>query len=177
MTNKNAYAQSGVDVEAGYEVVERIKKHVARTERAGVMGALGGFGGMFDLSKTGDQRAVQTSFRTDGVVLNYMLAIKYDKHDTIGQDCVAMCVNDIIAAGACSPFTSLTTQQLVKNEPAKLEQVVAGVAEGCVQAGAALIGGETAEMPGMYGEDDYDLAGFAVGIAEKSQIIDGYKSS
>ena len=161
MTNKNAYAQSGVDVEAGYEVVERIKKHVARTERAGVMGALGGFGGMFDLSKT-------------GVGTKLMLAIKYDKHDTIGQDCVAMCVNDIIAAGA-EPLYFLDYIATGKNEPAKLEQVVAGVAEGCVQAGAALIGGETAEMPGMYGEDDYDLAGFAVGVAEKSQIIDGSK--
>ena len=103
-----------------------------------------------------------------------MLAIKYDKHDTIGQDCVAMCVNDIIAAGA-EPLYFLDYVATGKNEPAKLEQVVAGVAEGCVQAGAALIGGETAEMPGMYGEDDYDLAGFAVGVAEKSQIIDGSK--
>ena len=162
MTNKNAYAQSGVDVEAGYEVVERIKKHVARTERAGVMGALGGFGGMFDLSKTGVKEPVLIS-GTDGVGTKLMLAIKYDKHDTIGQDCVAMCVNDIIAAGA-EPLYFLDYVATGKNEPAKLEQVVAGVAEGCVQAGAALIGGETAEMPGMYGEDDYDLAGFAVGI-------------
>ena len=173
MTNKNAYAQSGVDVEAGYEVVERIKKHVARTERAGVMGALGGFGGMFDLSKTGVKEPVLIS-GTDGVGTKLMLAIKYDKHDTIGQDCVAMCVNDIIAAGA-EPLYFLDYIATGKNEPAKLEQVVAGVAEGCVQAGAALIGGETAEMPGMYGEDDYDLAGFAVGVAEKSQIIDGSK--
>ena len=173
MTNKNAYAQSGVDVEAGYEVVERIKKHVARTERAGVMGALGGFGGMFDLSKTGVKEPVLIS-GTDGVGTKLMLAIKYDKHDTIGQDCVAMCVNDIIAAGA-EPLDFLDYIATGKNEPAKLEQVVAGVAEGCVQAGAALIGGETAEMPGMYGEDDYDLAGFAVGVAEKSQIIDGSK--
>jgi len=173
MTNKNAYAQSGVDVEAGYEVVERIKKHVARTERAGVMGALGGFGGMFDLSKTGVKEPVLIS-GTDGVGTKLMLAIKYDKHDTIGQDCVAMCVNDIIAAGA-EPLYFLDYVATGKNEPAKLEQVVAGVAEGCVQAGAALIGGETAEMPGMYGEDDYDLAGFAVGVAEKSQIIDGSK--
>ena len=112
MTNKNAYAQSGVDVEAGYEVVERIKKHVARTERAGVMGALGGFGGMFDLSKTGVKEPVLIS-GTDGVGTKLMLAIKYDKHDTIGQDCVAMCVNDIIAAGA-EPLTFLTTWQLVK---------------------------------------------------------------
>ena len=173
MANRNAYAQSGVDVEAGYEVVERIKKHVARTERAGVMGALGGFGGMFDLSKTGVKEPVLIS-GTDGVGTKLMLAIKYDKHDTIGQDCVAMCVNDIIAAGA-EPLYFLDYVATGKNEPAKLEQVVAGVAEGCVQAGAALIGGETAEMPGMYGEDDYDLAGFAVGVAEKSQIIDGSK--
>ena len=173
MANKNAYAQSGVDVEAGYEVVERIKKHVARTERAGVMGALGGFGGMFDLSKTGVKEPVLIS-GTDGVGTKLMLAIKYDKHDTIGQDCVAMCVNDIIAAGA-EPLYFLDYVATGKNEPAKLEQVVAGVAEGCVQAGAALIGGETAEMPGMYGENDYDLAGFAVGVAEKSQIIDGSK--
>ncbi|HEM2770061.1 TPA: phosphoribosylformylglycinamidine cyclo-ligase [Streptococcus suis] len=171
MTNKNAYAQSGVDVEAGYEVVERIKKHVARTERLGVMGALGGFGGMFDLTKLDVKEPVLVS-GTDGVGTKLMLAIQYDKHDTIGQDCVAMCVNDIIAAGA-EPLYFLDYIATGKNEPAKLEQVVAGVAEGCVQAGCSLIGGETAEMPGMYGEDDYDLAGFAVGIAEKSQIIDG----
>ncbi|HEM3855492.1 TPA: phosphoribosylformylglycinamidine cyclo-ligase, partial [Streptococcus suis] len=168
-----AYAQSGVDVEAGYEVVERIKKHVARTERLGVMGALGGFGGMFDLTKLDVKEPVLVS-GTDGVGTKLMLAIQYDKHDTIGQDCVAMCVNDIIAAGA-EPLYFLDYIATGKNEPAKLEQVVAGVAEGCVQAGCGLIGGETAEMPGMYGEDDYDLAGFAVGIAEKSQIIDGSK--
>ncbi|MFI3055050.1 phosphoribosylformylglycinamidine cyclo-ligase [Streptococcus suis] len=173
MTNKNAYAQSGVDVEAGYEVVERIKKHVARTERLGVMGALGGFGGMFDLTKLDVKEPVLVS-GTDGVGTKLMLAIQYDKHDTIGQDCVAMCVNDIIAAGA-EPLYFLDYIATGKNEPAKLEQVVAGVAEGCVQAGCGLIGGETAEMPGMYGEDDYDLAGFTVGIAEKSQIIDGSK--
>lgn len=173
MTNKNAYAQSGVDVEAGYEVVERIKKHVARTERLGVMGALGGFGGMFDLTKLDVKEPVLVS-GTDGVGTKLMLAIQYDKHDTIGQDCVAMCVNDIVAAGA-EPLYFLDYIATGKNEPAKLEQVVAGVAEGCVQAGCGLIGGETAEMPGMYREDDYDLAGFAVGIAEKSQIIDGSK--
>lgn len=171
--SKNAYAQSGVDVEAGYEVVERIKKHVARTERLGVMGALGGFGGMFDLTKLDVKEPVLVS-GTDGVGTKLMLAIQYDKHDTIGQDCVAMCVNDIIAAGA-EPLYFLDYIATGKNEPAKLEQVVAGVAEGCVQAGCGLIGGETAEMPGMYGEDDYDLAGFAVGIAEKSQLIDGSK--
>lgn len=173
MTNKNAYAQSGVDVEAGYEVVERIKKHVARTVRLGVMGALGGFGGMFDLTKLDVKEPVLVS-GTDGVGTKLMLAIQYDKHDTIGQDCVAMCVNDIVAAGA-EPLYFLDYIATGKNEPAKLEQVVAGVAEGCVQAGCGLIGGETAEMPGMYREDDYDLAGFAVGIAEKSQIIDGSK--
>ena len=173
MTNKNAYAQSGVDVEAGYEVVERIKKHVARTERLGVMGALGGFGGMFDLTKLDVKEPVLVS-GTDGVGTKLMLAIQYDKHDTIGQDCVAMCVNDIVAAGA-EPLYFLDYIATGKNEPAKLEQVVAGVAEGCVQAGCGLIGGETAEMPGMYREDDYDLAGFAVGIAEKSQMIDGSK--
>ena len=123
---KNAYAQSGVDVEAGYEVVARIKKHVARTERAGVMGALGGFGGMFDLTKTGVKEPVLIS-GTDGVGTKLMLAIKYDKHDTIGQDCVAMCVNDIIAAGA-EPLYFLDYIATGKNEPVKLEQVVAGVA-------------------------------------------------
>ncbi|HER6179318.1 phosphoribosylaminoimidazole synthetase [Streptococcus pyogenes] len=173
MSEKNAYAKSGVDVEAGYEVVERIKKHVARTERAGVMGVLGGFGGMFDLSQTGVKEPVLVS-GTDGVGTKLMLAIKYDKHDTIGQDCVAMCVNDIIAAGA-EPLYFLDYIATGKNNPVKLEEVVSGVAEGCVQAGVALIGGETAEMPGMYGEDDYDLAGFAVGVAEKSQLIDGSK--
>ncbi|HEL0602613.1 TPA: phosphoribosylformylglycinamidine cyclo-ligase [Streptococcus equi subsp. zooepidemicus] len=169
--SKNAYAQSGVDVEAGYELVERIKKHAERTKRLGVMGGLGGFGGLFDLSKTAIKEPVLVS-GTDGVGTKLMLAIQYDKHDTIGQDCVAMCVNDIIAAGA-EPLYFLDYLAAGKNEPAKLEQVVAGIAEGCVQAGAALIGGETAEMPGMYGQDDYDLAGFAVGIVEKSQLIDG----
>ncbi|HFU7529574.1 TPA: phosphoribosylformylglycinamidine cyclo-ligase [Streptococcus agalactiae] len=173
MSEKNAYAKSGVDVEAGYEVVERIKKHVSRTERAGVMGALGGFGGVFDLSKTGVREPILVS-GTDGVGTKLMLAIKYQQHDTIGQDCVAMCVNDIIAAGA-ELLYFLDYIATGKNNPVKLEEVVSGVAEGCVQAGAALIGGETAEMPGMYGEDDYDLAGFAVGVAEKSQLIDGSK--
>lgn len=170
---KNAYAKAGVDVEAGYEVVERIKKHVARTQRKGVMGTLGGFGGMFDLSQLDVKEPVLIS-GTDGVGTKLMLAIKYDKHDTIGQDCVAMCVNDIVAAGA-EPLYFLDYIATGKNDPVKLEQVVKGVAEGCVKSGASLIGGETAEMPGMYGEDDYDLAGFAVGIAEKSQIIDGSK--
>ena len=171
--SKNTYAASGVDVEAGYEVVERIKKHVKKTERLGVMGALGGFGGMFDLTQLSVKEPVLIS-GTDGVGTKLMLAIQYDKHDTIGQDCVAMCVNDIVAAGA-EPLYFLDYIATGKNIPEKLEQVVKGEADGCLAAGAALIGVETAEMPGMYGEDDYDLAGFAVGIAEKSQIIDGSK--
>ena len=169
----NAYSRAGVDVEAGYEVVERIKKHVKRTERLGVMGAIGGFGGCFDLSQFDLKEPVLVS-GTDGVGTKLMVAIQADKHDTIGIDCVAMCVNDIVAQGA-EPLYFLDYIATGKNVPARLEQVVAGVAEGCVQAGAALIGGETAEMPGMYGEDDYDLAGFTVGIAEKSQMITGEK--
>ena len=162
--SKNAYAQSGCRrLKQVMKLLNVSKKHVARTERAGVMGGLGGFGGMFDLSKTGVKEPVLIS-GTDGVGTKLMLAIKYDKHDTIGQDCVAMCVNDIIAAGA-EPLYFLDYVATGKNEPAKLEQVIAGVAEGCVQSGVALIGGETAEMPGMYGEDDYDLAGFAVGVS------------
>ncbi|MGO3114888.1 phosphoribosylformylglycinamidine cyclo-ligase [Enterococcus pseudoavium] len=169
----NAYSRAGVDVEAGYEVVERIKKHVKRTERLGVMGAIGGFGGCFDLSQFDLKEPVLVS-GTDGVGTKLMVAIQADKHDTIGIDCVAMCVNDIVAQGA-EPLYFLDYIATGKNVPARLEQVVAGVAEGCVQAGAALIGGETAEMPGMYGADDYDLAGFTVGIAEKSQMITGEK--
>ena len=132
LSEKNAYAQAGVDVEAGYEVVERIKKHVKRTERLGVMGALGGFGGMFDLTTTGVKEPVLVS-GTDGVGTKLLLAIEADKHDTIGIDCVAMCVNDIIAAGA-EPLYFLDYIATGKNIPEKLEQVVAGVAEGCVQA-------------------------------------------
>lgn len=161
----NAYAKAGVDVEAGYEVVERIKKHVEKTKRLGVMGSLGGFGGCFDLSALSVKEPVLVS-GTDGVGTKLLVAIQEGKHDTIGIDCVAMCVNDIVAQGA-EPLYFLDYIATGKNQPARLEQVVAGVAEGCLQAGAALIGGETAEMPGMYGEGEYDLAGFAVGIAEK----------
>ncbi|QDK70990.1 phosphoribosylformylglycinamidine cyclo-ligase [Lactococcus protaetiae] len=172
--SENAYAKSGVDVEAGYEVVSRIKKHVAKTERLGVLGALGGFGGAFDLSVLDVKEPVLIS-GTDGVGTKLMLAIAADRHDTIGIDCVAMCVNDIIAAGA-EPLYFLDYIATGKNVPEKLEQVVSGVAEGCVQAGSALIGGETAEMPGMYDAEDYDLAGFAVGVAEKANLIDGEKN-
>lgn len=165
----NAYAKAGVDVEAGYEVVKRIQKHVQKTERLGVMSALGGFGGCFDLSALKIKEPVLVS-GTDGVGTKLMIAIQEDMHETIGIDCVAMCVNDIVAQGA-EPLYFLDYIATGKNIPERLEKVVAGVAEGCVQANAALIGGETAEMPGMYGEDDYDLAGFAVGIAEKSALI------
>ncbi|BCA85991.1 phosphoribosylformylglycinamidine cyclo-ligase [Enterococcus saigonensis] len=167
----NAYAKAGVDVNAGYEVVERIKKHVKKTERLGVMGALGGFGGCFDLSGLNIKEPVLIS-GTDGVGTKLMVAFKENKHDTIGIDCVAMCVNDIVAQGA-EPLYFLDYLATGKNDPERLEQVVAGVAAGCLQAGAALIGGETAEMPGMYAADEYDLAGFAVGVAEKSQLITG----
>lgn len=165
----NAYAKAGVDVEAGYEVVKRIQKHVQTTERLGVMSALGGFGGCFDLSSLNVKEPVLVS-GTDGVGTKLMIAIQEDMHDTIGIDCVAMCVNDIIAQGA-EPLYFLDYIATGKNFPERLEKVVAGVAEGCLQANAALIGGETAEMPGMYGENDYDLAGFAVGVAEKSALI------
>ncbi|MEI5988804.1 phosphoribosylformylglycinamidine cyclo-ligase [Enterococcus termitis] len=167
----NAYAKAGVDVEAGYEVVERIKKHVKKTDRLGMMGTLGGFGGCFDLSTVEVKEPVLIS-GTDGVGTKLMVAIQENKHDTIGIDCVAMCVNDIVAQGA-EPLYFLDYIATGKNQPERLEQVVAGIAEGCVQAGAALIGGETAEMPGMYNDNEYDLAGFAVGIAEKSQLITG----
>lgn len=172
---ENAYAKSGVDVEAGYEVVTRIKKHVEKTKRLGVLGALGGFGGAFDLSALKQYEEPVLISGTDGVGTKLQLAIAFNRHDSIGIDCVAMCVNDIIAAGA-EPLYFLDYIAIGKTKPEKLERVIAGVAEGCVQAGAALIGGETAEHPGVMPEDDYDIAGFAVGIAEKSQLIDGEKN-
>ncbi len=166
-----AYEEAGVSVEAGYEVVKRIKSHVARTNRPGVVGGIGGFGGLFDLASLGYKEPVLIS-GTDGVGTKLVVAKMANKHDTIGIDCVAMCVNDIAAQGA-EPLFFLDYIACGKNDPALLEQVVAGVADGCVQAGSGLIGGETAEMPGMYDEDEYDLAGFAVGVAEKSAIVDG----
>ncbi|MBC2077573.1 phosphoribosylformylglycinamidine cyclo-ligase [Listeria marthii] len=166
---ENAYSKAGVDVEAGYQVVERIKKHVARTERMGAIGALGSFGGMFDLSSLNLKEPVLVS-GTDGVGTKLLLAIEADKHDTIGIDCVAMCVNDILAQGA-EPLFFLDYIATGKTDPVKMEQIVKGVADGCEQAGAALIGGETAEMPDMYGADDYDLAGFTVGAVEKQKLI------
>ncbi|MGX1901480.1 phosphoribosylformylglycinamidine cyclo-ligase [Thermolongibacillus altinsuensis] len=167
----NAYKQAGVDIEAGYEAVSRMKKHVQRTIRSGVLGCFGGFGGMFDLSALGYKEPVLVS-GTDGVGTKLMLAFMLDRHDTIGIDCVAMCVNDIIVQGA-EPLFFLDYIACGKAVPEKIEQIVKGIADGCVEAGCALVGGETAEMPGMYGLDEYDVAGFAVGIAEKSKLVTG----
>lgn len=167
----NAYSQAGVDVEAGYEVVARIRNHVERTSRAGVMGTLGGFGGCFDLSSLNVREPILVS-GTDGVGTKLLLAQASDIHDTIGIDCVAMCVNDIVAQGA-QPLYFLDYIATGRTDPRRMEAVVAGVAEGCVQARCALIGGETAEMPGMYQPEEYDLAGFAVGVVEKSQLVTG----
>ncbi|MEH7382759.1 phosphoribosylformylglycinamidine cyclo-ligase [Bacillus sp. JJ1533] len=167
----NAYKQAGVDIEAGYEAVSRMKKHVAKTVRPEVMGGLGSFGGMFDLSKVNVKEPVLVS-GTDGVGTKLMLAFMMDKHDTIGIDAVAMCVNDIVVQGA-EPLYFLDYIACGKAEPEKIEQIVKGIADGCEQAGCALVGGETAEMPGMYSEDEYDLAGFSVGVAEKSKLVTG----
>ena len=167
----NVYKRAGVDVEKGYEAVERMKKHITKTNRPEVLGGIGAFAGLFDLSSFSYKEPVLVS-GTDGVGTKLMLAFEMDKHDTIGIDLVAMCVNDIVAQGA-QPLFFLDYIGCGKNDPAVIEQIVAGVSEGCVQSGAALIGGETAEMPGMYKIDEYDLAGFAVGIAEKADIITG----
>ncbi|MGL4819316.1 MAG: phosphoribosylformylglycinamidine cyclo-ligase [Bacilli bacterium] len=166
-----AYRAAGVDIEAGYEAVERMKKHVRRTVRPEVMGGLGGFGGMFDLSQTGLKQPVLVS-GTDGVGTKLKIAFDMDRHDTIGIDCVTMCVNDIVVQGA-APLFFLDYIACGKQKPLVIEGIVAGVAEGCVQSGASLIGGETAEMPGMYAENEYDLAGFCVGAVEKDRIISG----
>ena len=168
-----SYEKAGVNLEAGYEVVRRIKKHVASTSRLGVMGNIGAFGGMFDLSALGVKEPVLVS-GTDGVGTKLKLAFAVDKHDTIGIDAVAMCVNDVLAQGA-EPLVFLDYVAVGRNEPRKIEAIVAGVAEGCRQAGCALVGGETAEMPGMYAEGEYDIAGFTVGVVEKSRLIDGSK--
>lgn len=167
----NVYKKAGVDVEKGYEAVERMKKHVDKTTRPEVIGGLGAFAGLFDLSKLGYKEPVLVS-GTDGVGTKLMLAFEMKKHDTIGIDLVAMCVNDIIAQGA-EPLFFLDYIGCGKNEPEVIEHIVKGVSEGCLQSGASLIGGETAEMPGMYSSEEYDLAGFAVGIVEKSQLITG----
>ena len=165
-----SYEKAGVNLEAGYEVVRRIKKHVASTSRPGVMGNIGAFGGMFDLSALNVKEPVLVS-GTDGVGTKLKLAFLMDKHDTVGIDCVAMCVNDIVCCGA-KPQFFLDYVAVGKNVPERVAQIVGGVAEGCVQAGCALVGGETAEMPGFYPEDEYDLAGFSVGVVDKSKILD-----
>ncbi|MEI1420392.1 phosphoribosylformylglycinamidine cyclo-ligase [Bacillus cabrialesii] len=166
-----AYKNAGVDIEAGYEAVKRMKKHVERTKRLGVMGSLGGFGGMFDLSELSYQKPVLIS-GTDGVGTKLKLAFSMDKHDTIGVDAVAMCVNDVLAQGA-EPLFFLDYLAVGKADPVKIEQIVQGVADGCEQSGSALVGGETAEMPGLYTADEYDIAGFSVGVAEKDEIVTG----
>ena len=168
-----AYAQAGVDITAGYKAVELMKSHIARTNTPGVVSDIGGFGGLFSLDLTGMTAPTLVS-GTDGVGTKLKLAFLLDKHDTVGIDCVAMCVNDIICAGA-KPLFFLDYIACGKNVPEKIAAIVSGVAEGCVQSGAALIGGETAEMPGFYPEDEYDLAGFAVGIVDKQKIIDHSK--
>ena len=168
-----SYENAGVNLEAGYEVVRRIKSHVKSTNRPGVMGNIGAFGGMFDLASLGYKEPILVS-GTDGVGTKLKLAFEMDKHDTIGIDAVAMCVNDVLAQGA-EPLFFLDYVAVGHNEPAKIEAIVASVAEGCRQAGCALIGGETAEMPGMYGGGEYDIAGFTCGVVERAKLIDGTK--
>jgi len=167
------YESAGVSLEAGYEVVRRIKKHVASTSRPGVMGGIGSFGGMFDLASLGIREPVLVS-GTDGVGTKLKIAFAMDRHDTIGIDAVAMCVNDVLAQGA-EPLFFLDYVAQGRTRPEVVEQIVAGVAEGCRQAGCALVGGETAEMPGMYADGEYDIAGFTTGVVEKSRLIDGSK--
>lgn len=165
------YKAAGVDLEAGYEAVARIKKHVERTKTKGCQDLFGAFGGMFDLSAYGYQQPVLVS-GTDGVGTKLLLAIEHNRHETIGQDLVAMCVNDIIAQGA-KPLFFLDYIACAHNQPEQIEQIVAGIADGCELADCALIGGETAEMPQMYENGHYDLAGFVVGAVEKSQLVTG----
>ena len=165
-----SYKAAGVDVTAGYRAVELMKSHVARTMTSGVLGGIGGFGGLFELDLAGMPNPVLCA-GTDGVGTKLKLAFLMGKHDTVGIDCVAMCVNDIICCGA-KPLVFLDYIACGKNVPEKIAKIVSGVAEGCVQAGCALTGGETAEMPGFYPEDEYDLAGFAVGAVDKSKILD-----
>ena len=168
-----SYKEAGVDVTAGYKSVELMKQHVKRTEIPGVVSGIGGFGGLFQPDIAGMQEPVLVS-GTDGVGTKLVLAMLLDKHDTIGIDCVAMCVNDVICCGA-KPLFFLDYIACGKNIPEKIANIVAGVAEGCVQAGCALIGGETAEHPGVMPEEEYDLAGFTVGMVDKAKILDGSK--
>ncbi|MBQ9686946.1 MAG: phosphoribosylformylglycinamidine cyclo-ligase [Oscillospiraceae bacterium] len=172
MSNSHSasYAAAGVDIEAGYKAVELMKAHIAKTLTAGVVSDIGGFGGLFELDVQGMERPVLVS-GTDGVGTKLKLAFLLDRHDTVGIDCVAMCVNDIICCGA-KPLFFLDYIACGRNVPERIAGIVKGVAEGCVQSGAALIGGETAEMPGFYPAEEYDLAGFAVGVVDKAKIVD-----
>ena len=165
-----SYKEAGVDITAGYKAVELMKAHIARTMTAGVGSDIGGFGGLFELDVTGMTRPVLVS-GTDGVGTKLKIAFLMDKHDTVGIDCVAMCVNDVICCGA-KPLFFLDYIACGKNVPEKIADIVKGVAEGCVQSGSALIGGETAEMPGFYPVDEYDLAGFSVGVVDRSKVLD-----
>ncbi len=165
-----SYKKAGVDVTAGYESVRLMKEHIARTNIPGVLSGIGGFGGLFEPDLTGIEKPVFVS-GTDGVGTKLKIAFLLDKHDTVGIDCVAMCVNDIICCGA-KPQFFLDYIAVGKNYPEKIAQIVSGVADGCVQAGCALVGGETAEMPGFYPVDEYDLAGFSVGVVDKKKIVD-----
>ena len=167
----NKYRESGVDLEAGYESVRLIKSHVARTKVKGAVDSIGAFGGMFDLSLLNMKEPVLVS-GTDGVGTKLMIAFECEKHDTIGIDAVAMCVNDVLVQGAM-PIFFLDYLAVGKNYPEKIEQLVKGVADGCVMSECALIGGETAEMPDMYAKEHYDIAGFCVGAVEKSKLLDG----
>ena len=169
-SRSESYAAAGVDITAGYKAVELMKSHIARTVTKGADTDIGGFGGMFDLGGEGIAHPILVS-GTDGVGTKLKIAFLMDKHDTVGIDCVAMCVNDVICCGA-RPLFFLDYIACGKNVPEKIAAIVSGVAEGCVQSGAALIGGETAEMPGFYPVDEYDLAGFAVGVVDKSKVLD-----
>ena len=170
ISKSDSYASAGVDITAGYKAVELMKKHIQKTMTAGVCSDVGGFGGLFELDLTGINKPVLVS-GTDGVGTKLKLAFLMDKHDTVGIDCVAMCVNDIICCGA-KPLFFLDYIACGKNYPEKIAQIVEGVCEGCVQSGSALIGGETAEMPGFYPVDEYDLAGYCTGVVDKDKIID-----
>ncbi|MCI8589733.1 MAG: phosphoribosylformylglycinamidine cyclo-ligase [Clostridiales bacterium] len=165
-----SYKAAGVDITAGYKAVELMKTHIARTMTEGVVSGIGGFGGLFALDLSQTKNPVLVS-GTDGVGTKLKIAFMMDKHDTVGIDCVAMCVNDILCCGA-KPLLFLDYIACGKNVPEKIASIVAGVAEGCVQAGCALVGGETAEMPGFYPENEYDLAGFSVGVVDKERILD-----
>ena len=165
-----SYKEAGVDITAGYKAVELMKQHIAKTLTEGALSDIGGFGGLFELDLTGIEKPVLVS-GTDGVGTKLKMAFLMDKHDTVGIDCVAMCVNDIICCGA-KPLFFLDYVAVGKNVPERVASIVSGVAEGCVQSGAALIGGETAEMPGFYPVDEYELAGFSVGVVDKSKILD-----